>query len=73
MRQAYLQGVKDCERMYNAGYTFTELEDFVGLESRIGGCLGFRASIEHFEKVEASVLEECKKLSQVSVESVNNH
>ena len=58
MKQAYLLGVKDCERMYDAGYTFTELEDYVGLESEIGGykwagwCEGYRDAITHFAKLE---------------------
>ena len=60
MKQVYLDGVKECERMYNAGYTFTELEDHIGTEAKIGGykweewCDGFKSAILHFEKIESA-------------------
>ena len=61
MKQTYLDGVKTCEHMYQSGYTFTELEDFIALESSIGGYKwgnwveGFIDAIGHFERLEEMV------------------
>ena len=58
MKTTYLQGVKQAERMYQSGYTFTELRDFIDLEEEVGGSKwanwseGFRDGIEHFERLE---------------------
>lgn len=57
-QRSYLQGVLDCERMYNKGVGFDNLMHFVKTEGEIGGWKwvvwseGFIDAIEHFERLE---------------------
>lgn len=64
MKQYYLEGVLSCERMYQSGFTFTELYAYIG-EAEISTEVkiptfaylldfkeGFIAAISHFERLE---------------------
>ena len=58
MKPTYLDGVKECEEFYQAGYTFTELIDYLERETLLvdyrwsDWVEGFTDGIEHFERLE---------------------
>lgn len=56
--KTYLEGVKECEAMYNNGVTLDELTQYIERETIIGGYLwvdwadGFCDCIGHLERLE---------------------
>ena len=58
MKPTYLEGVKECESLYQSGLTFIELRSFIEKESSIldyrwsEWVLGFLDGIMHFEMLE---------------------
>ena len=61
MKPTYLEGIKDCEAMYKAGYSFVELKDFIKQEDSlvdyrwVNWVDGFTDAIKHFEKLDSEM------------------